>query len=85
MSNVATEAKKEEINAPTATNKKQADCHKQASKHLQDASKHHDEAAKHHDKGDTAKAALSALKAQGHHELAKDHQKEILKHNTLEA
>ena len=75
--------KKEELNEPTAKNKNVVDNHKQAAIHHQEAAKHHNEAVKHHEAGDPEKAALSTLKANGHHELAEEQQSEIAKQHAM--
>ena len=75
--------KKEELNEPTAKNKNVVDLHKQAGTHHQEAAKHHNEAVKHHEAGNPEKAALSTLKANGHHELAEEQQSEIAKQHAM--
>lgn len=54
--------------------------HKTAAKHHQAAALHHQDAAKHLENGHEEKAALSSIKAQGHHNLASKAQKKNLKH-----
>ena len=55
--------------------------HKNAAKHLEGAAKHHHEAAKHHETASHDKAHQSTIIACGHTAVAKDSQKEILKHH----
>jgi hypothetical protein len=64
-------------------NKKGIENHKTAAKHHEEAAKHHHEAAKHHDEGHHDKAAQSTVKANGHHTLAGEAQKEDVKHHAL--
>ena len=75
--------KKEELNEPTAKNKNVVENHKQAATHHQEAAKHHNEAVKQHEAGNPEKAALSTLKANGHHALAEENQSEIAKHHAM--
>ena len=77
--------KKEELNEPTAKNKNVVENHKQAAIHHQEAAKHHNEAVKQHEAGNLEKAALSTLKANGHHALAEENQSEIAKHHAIKS
>lgn len=58
--------------------------HKTAAKHHEEAAKLHHEAAMHHETGNYAKANESSLKAHGHHILATDTQREILKQHATD-
>lgn len=58
-----------------------AENHKIAAKHHEEAAKHHHEAAKHHDANNHEKACESTLKANGHHSLAGEINKDIYRHH----
>jgi hypothetical protein len=79
MSNVVLPGKKEETKPNVTPQKTQVDIHKKAAKHHQEAAKHHEAAAKHHEIGDPAQAAVSTVKAYGHHSLAGECLKEDVK------
>lgn len=57
--------------------------HKMAAKHHEEAAKYHHEAAAHHEAGNHDKACDCTVKAQGHHCLAGEAQKQDAKHHTL--
>ena len=65
--------------APVIDTKKHVDHHKKAAAHHEEAAKHHHEAAKHIETGNHEKAAVSAVKANGHCIVANEHHKSIAK------
>ncbi|MDZ4757941.1 MAG: hypothetical protein SGJ10_07370 [Bacteroidota bacterium] len=64
-------------------NQKGIENHKKIASHLEAAAQHHLAAAKHHEDGEHDKAAQSTIKAQGHFTLARDAQKEDVRHHAL--
>ncbi len=68
---------------PKAEIQKGIDSHKKAAMHSEEAAKNHRDAAKHHEDGNHDKAMTSAVKANGHLELAADAQKENSKNHAL--
>ncbi len=73
---------KTHVKTPEASkveNQKGIENHKKTATHLEAAAKSHLEAAKHYEAGNHDKAAISALKAHGHSNLAKELQKEEAK------
>ena len=76
---------KDEVKHPNAGEvKKSVENHKQAAVHHQEAAKHHLDAANHHEAGNHDKAHTSAVLANGHSNIAGDHQREDAKNHALE-
>ena len=57
--------------------------HKKAAKNHEEAAKHHLDAARYLALGNNEKAFESTVKAHGHHSLANEAQKEVLRHYAL--
>ena len=69
---MANRNKKERSTILTAENEKGIENHRQAAEHLE-------EAAQHYEEGNHEKAFERTVKAQGHHYLAGEHQREVVK------
>ncbi len=74
--------KKEKPSSHTAENNKGIENHKKAATHFAAAAKCHLDAAKHHEDGNHEKAAKCTIEAHGHACIAKEAQKEDVKHHT---
>jgi hypothetical protein len=87
MSNPTTPNDATTTKTPTATTDelKGIEYHKTAAKHHEEAAKHHLDAAKHHEAGNHEKASSSTVKANGHHTLAHEAQKEDSKYHAKTA
>ncbi len=83
MSTTTLPIKKEPTMVSPADKKKGAELHTKAAEHHEQAAKSHHEAAGHHEAGHTDKAAASTVIAQGHHTLAGETQREIVKHHVI--
>lgn len=81
MTNPTTLVKKEQTSSISNETKKGIENHKKTALHLEAAAKSHLEAAKHHEEENHDKAAKSTLSAIGHLKIAKESQKEVVKHS----
>jgi hypothetical protein len=75
--------KLEQATGAGLANQKRIENHKKAAIHHEAAARHHYEAAKQYESGSHEKAYRSTLVAQGHHIMAAEHQREVLKHHVL--
>ena len=83
MTTIANPLKTEETPQATTKNQLGIDNHKKSAMNLEAAAKCHYEAIKHYEVGNTEKACLSTVQAQGHSTLAGEAQREVLKSHTI--
>ncbi len=60
---------------------KEIENHKKAAAHHEEAAKNHLQAVKYHEAGDVEKATKSTVIANGHHQLAGEANREVLKNH----
>lgn len=83
MTDLTTPIAQNHSNPKTTDNSKGIENHKKAAKHHEEAAKNHLQAIKHHEAGEAEKATKSTVIANGHHHLAGEANREVLKHHAL--
>lgn len=80
MKNIKVTEKTGKDVVPKAETQKGIENHKKAAIHFEAAAKSHSDAAKHHENGNHEKAIKSTIEAHGHASLAKEAQRQGVKH-----